>query len=386
MHIAIILGPFLGIPPDPCGAVERIWLGLARQFVARGHKVTLLLRRLPGQSRREERDGMLLLRATRFRRTNHLPRDLPKDLLYSMRMASKAPRADILVTNSFFLPLVQRLQPFKRQNIYVAVQRFPKNQMKHYLHARRLAAASTAIRQAIVEQTPAAAAITRVIGNPIDTDLLIPPAKRRPSEGPKVLLFTGRVHPEKGLHVLAEAFARVAPDFGGLRLRIVGPWKIEQGGGGGEYVARVRKLAGGAPVEFVEPIFDLKLLAEELRGAHFYVYPSLAVTGEASPVAPLEAMACGLMPIVSNIPMFRDYLNEGETGFFFEQRGDHAVENLAAAIRRVASLSPQEYQRMSAAAAARARDFSYPIIAGDYLRDFEEILGSPRGDENTKSD
>src|SRR5205085_2855098 len=99
------------------------------------------------------------------------------------------------------------------------------------------------------------------------------------------------------------ALRREIPD---ARLRIVGPIDVKAGGGGEEFVKQLTAVANGAPVEFTGPIFDREKLAQILQQAHCYTYPSLAEKGEALPVAPIEAMATGLVPVVSNMDCFRD--------------------------------------------------------------------------------
>lgn len=47
MRINIVLGPFLSIPPAPCGAVERIWYDLAQEFASRGHEICLIYKSHP---------------------------------------------------------------------------------------------------------------------------------------------------------------------------------------------------------------------------------------------------------------------------------------------------------------------------------------------------
>jgi hypothetical protein len=45
MRIAIILGPFLPVPPVLGGAVEKVHLALAQAYRAAGHEVTIISRR-----------------------------------------------------------------------------------------------------------------------------------------------------------------------------------------------------------------------------------------------------------------------------------------------------------------------------------------------------
>src|SRR2546430_15386472 len=104
MRITIVGGPFLPMPPAPCGAVERVWHGLAEEFVRRGHVVTVLCRGHPSQKADETVNGVRYVRRMSFTSGGRTGLNLLKDLVYSIRMAGLLPRADILITNVFWLP------------------------------------------------------------------------------------------------------------------------------------------------------------------------------------------------------------------------------------------------------------------------------------------
>ena len=105
------------------------------------------------------------------------------------------------------------------------------------------------------------------------------------------------------------------------------------------FLQRMQELGerSGARVEWPGKIFDPAELAEEYRSSLVFVYPSVAETGEALPVAPLEAMAHGCAPIVSNLPCFRDYIADGVTGFVFDQRGTGAGKKPGRFVSRICS-------------------------------------------------
>jgi glycosyltransferase involved in cell wall biosynthesis len=88
-------------------------------------------------------------------------------------------------------------------------------------------------------------------------------------------------------------------------------------------------------------------------------------------------MATGLVPVVSDLAVFRDYVEPGVTGFVFDHRGESAATNLAAALRS-ALADPARLAEVGRAAAAKAGSFSNQNVAKMYLRDFEELLGHDR--------
>lgn len=228
MRISIVTGPFQPVLPGPAGATEKIWQGLAEQFAAQGHRVSLICRSWDGQEPREARRGVEYVRLPGWRRTGRLAWDVVKDLGYSLNALKRIAPSDIAATNTFWLPAL--LTVFSRHvgKVVVSVERFPKGQMRLYGRAARLRAASTAIGDAIRREWRGAAGLVKVMPNPVDTVVFKPPAEARRFNGARTILYTGRIHPEKGIHLLIQAFARVLPAFPDLRLRLLGPARTEQ--------------------------------------------------------------------------------------------------------------------------------------------------------------
>lgn len=374
MRITIVMGAFIPMPPGPAGAVEQVWYHLARQFARQGHEVTVICRGHEGQADRETIDDVRYLRVTRFGRSGRVKVDLLKDLAYSLRVLPLVPPGDIVVTNAFWLPAMLGRLRGGRGNVVMNVQRVPKGQYRMYGNVACLAAVSTAIRDAIVAEHPGAASRVTVIPNPFNTDVFTPPPLPRPrTEGTRTILYTGRIHPEKGLHVLVEAFRQVAGRFEGLKLRLVGPFETNLGGGGEAYVRQLRELAGDRPVELPGGVFNQPGLAAELRDADYYCYPSLAEKGDAFPVAPLEAMGTGLTPVVSDLGCFRDLIEDRVDGRYFDHRGPAAAANLAGTLSELIS-DPARTAAMGQRAAGKAAGYSYGAVAGRYLSCFNSLL------------
>jgi glycosyltransferase involved in cell wall biosynthesis len=373
MRITVVTGPFLPLPPESCGAVERVWDGLSKQFASLGHEVTMLSRSSGTSIPEEMVNGVRHIRRLCLRRTNRITLDLLKDLVYSVRMLSLLPSADIIVTNTFWLPIFVGCFQQNVGKLAVHVARFPKGQISLYRGAARFHAVSNHVRTELLREWPAASKLTRVIPNPIDTSIFTTPAAPRRASATYTILYTGRIHPEKGLDLLLDAFKKVYARYKYTKLRIVGPWKTASGGGGETYLDKLKTEAKDIPVEFGEAMNDAKALARELQAADIYCYPSLSEHGESFGIAPLEAMGTGLAPIVSDIPCFRDFLNHGVTGYVFDHRGDQAYIRLAEAIEKLLR-DPVMAETMGARAAERAKQYSYENVASLYLDDFRDLL------------
>jgi glycosyltransferase involved in cell wall biosynthesis len=372
MRITIATGPMFPVPPLRGGAIARAWQGLAEEFARRGHEVCIFARSFAGQMAEEEIRNVRYRRWGGFSQSLSTSFDLIRDLFYAGRAVRRLPNADILVTNDFWLPVFAQLHQRKVGRLVINANRFPKRQFWLYRRASRIAAASTAVRDAIVEQCPALADRTRVFPNPIDTDVMCPNGGRVADSSP-TLLYVGRLHPEKGVHVLVKAFANMSSKHPALRLRLVGPTGASEGGGGADYERQLRFAADGRNVEFHGSEFDLAKLVELYRSADVFCYPSIAEKGEAFGVAPLEAMACGLPPVVSDLDCFRDFIVPGNNGWVFNHRTADRVGALTTALD--AAVQNADHR---AEIAKRAREtaecYTYSVIAEQYLSDFTALL------------
>ena len=384
MKITIVLGAFLPVPPIMGGAVEKVWFALGQEFAQRGHEVVLVSRALPELPRSETRDGVRHLRVRGF----DTPRSLLwlkfLDLIYSIRTMSilsairtdsscGEPAADIIVTNTFWLPIL--LRNSKRGQVYVHVARYPKGQMRFYGNAARLQAPSRAVARAVAAEAPKLAQKITVIPYPTprSTGEIEPPPF---AEREKTILFVGRAHSEKGVHLLVAAFANAARTiFADWKLVIIGPTEKKYGGGGGPYLAALARTAEQAQdkIIFRGPLFDPIALESEFRSARLFVYPSLAEKGESFGLAPLEAMAHRCAVLVSNLDCFHDFICEGETGFVF----DHRAANPADALReKIESALADEtlLARVAEAGYRKSAEYSLPCIADQFLNDFNSLV------------
>jgi glycosyltransferase involved in cell wall biosynthesis len=374
MRISIVIGPFYPIPPVLGGAVEKVHLLLAGAYRAAGHEVTIISRRYKNFSDQEVVDGIRHIRIRSTDRSSSLAVNLVLDFIYAVRVARALPRADVTITNGFFLPL---LLPHRRAGkIYVQVGRYPKGQMWLYFRADRLQAVSRAVGQAIARQVPWLKRKIAVIPYAIPDRYFARPAdiRREP-----VVLYVGRVAREKGIELLIQGFARLhRHDW---RLRIIGPHAVAQGGDGVEYLGQLQALAQrlGVGCEFLGPIFDQDALIGEYQRGGVFVYPSLAETGESLGLAPLEAMATGCAAIVSDLRCFDDYIEDGVTGLRFDHRGADPADALAVQLARLIG-SPEFLYRVAEAGREMAGSFRTSVISRRMLDDFASLLARADGE------
>jgi glycosyltransferase involved in cell wall biosynthesis len=369
MRITIVQGAFLPVPPILGGAVEKIWSALGKEFARRGHYVTHISRQHHSLMQEELVDGVNHVRVPGFDTPASLVTLKWQDLVYSRRVLKVLPEADVLVTNTFWLPILA--PQAGKGKIYVHVQRYPKGQMRLYGRAARLQTVSTVIRKAICREVPDLTEKVTVIPNFV-------PVAEAASESvvrSKCILYVGRIHPEKGTHLLIDAFARfLSAGFHDWKLRLVGPWEVAVGGGGATYYQRLRQQSRDIQnwIDWIGPVFDAQRLRSHYKESSIFVYPSLAGRGEASPVAPLEAMAEGCPPIVSSLECFRDYLQPRYNGWTFDECPDQGAANLADTLSEVVS-DGAVLEQVRNNAIHTSQSYALPRIADRYLEDFQEL-------------
>jgi glycosyltransferase involved in cell wall biosynthesis len=366
MKIAIVQGAFLPVPPRMGGAVEKVWYALGREFAHQGHTVTHVSRKFVGLPHDEYDAGVHYLRVSGYSAPKRLWQLKAFDLLYSLRVSWVLPRADILVTNTFWLPLIERRKT--RGRLFVHVARYPRGQFRFYPQRAVFQTVSSPIRKAILEEVPTAARRVCVVPYPVSPSYLVPHNQARE----RAILYAGRIHPEKGLHLLIDSFVQATNSgLRGWTLRIVGPWATEQGGGGENYRLELAQRAARCAdaVEFLGPVFDELALIDHYRRAAFFVYPSLAERGETFGLAVLEAMAAGCPPIVSNLECFRDFVQDGLNGLIFDHRAENAADQLATLLSRLAH-EPERLSQIGAAARTTAERYSLSAIANRYIEEF----------------
>lgn len=163
-------------------------------------------------------------------------------------------------------------------------------------------------------------------------------------EGETGMLFVGRISKEKNLDTLVAATRRLAEWKTSVRPLFIGE---------GPYLAEMKRLLPDA-------IFTGYLRGDELADAYasadFFVFPS---TTDTFGNVVLEAQACGLPVIVSDVGGPRDLVNHGKDGFVTKALD---AGELAEAIRRLSD-DPALRERMGSAARARVetRDWSEAV-------------------------
>lgn len=304
---------------------------------------------------------------------------------FSLHAAWRARRwgADVIHLHNFsqFVPVVRALNARARVVLHMNCewlsQHDPAMIGPRLDSADAVICCSGHIRRKLLQRFPAMEGKAHIVYNGGDVERFVPAQPSAPGASePLRILFVGRVSPEKGVHLLADAFARLAPKFPNVELHLVG--------GAGSLSAdflvalsddpNVRGLAEFYRSDYLANIKNRipealesrvifhgnqshDQLKEHYRKASIFVSPSLS---DAFPLTVVEAMAAGLPVVASAVGGIPEAVVHETTGLLVTP---NSSESLAEGLSRV--LADSELRRkMAIAARERAlKCFSYQAIA-----------------------
>lgn len=128
-----------------------------------------------------------------------------------------------------------------------------------------------------------------------------------------VVLHVGRMGSEsKASHVVLDGFVQVAPHFPDWTLVLIGSMTDK-------FAQRYKKTLEKYPeiedqIEYLGFVSDRERLYQEYQRANIFAFPSRY---EGFSIALLEAGYFGCVPLVTDIPPFRDFTDDGRLGYMF---------------------------------------------------------------------
>ncbi|HEY5023390.1 MAG TPA: glycosyltransferase family 4 protein [Acidimicrobiales bacterium] len=188
----------------------------------------------------------------------------------------------------------------------------------------------------------------------------------RGDEGPPVLAFVGALTPGKRPDRFIEVVAELRRRHVEVRAFVCGDGPLAS------------ELAGPAAAAGVEMLGSRSDVAQLLRGAHAFVFPSLP-TGEGMPGVLIEAGLSGLPVVATAVPGVRTIVEDGVGGLVI------AVDDLDAMVDATTRLVSSASVRHTMGEAARERclrRFTLEAVAAVWLSFLEPLVArgvSPRG-------
>jgi glycosyltransferase involved in cell wall biosynthesis len=316
---------------------------------------------------------------------------------YARRVARELKRGAIDIAFLFnfaqFLPVLAAASPATKLVLNMQCEWLTQLDREwvreHVKEAALILGCSDYITQKIARRFPELAERCGTVYNGVDVDHFVPGGDDEKRRDEPRILFVGRVSPEKGIHVILDAFHEIAAAFPKARLDIVGPdWVAPP-----EFIVnlsddpevstlkefyrtpasyrdqlqtRARKLGIAERVTFHGSARHGELLRHYHR-ASVLVNPSLS---ESFGMTLLEASACGVPVIASRVGGMPEIVQDGVTGWLVP--GADAKQ--LAIVLHSALADPDRAQAMGRAARQRAVDvFSWRRVAESLLRHYGRI-------------
>lgn len=363
-------------PPDVNGAArfaDRLARGLAR----RGHEVHVAAPSPDGPARTEHRDGVVIHRLRSYRApgqptfriclpwqagpaTDRLIHQLKPDVVHvqahfvvgrGLAVAAEQTRCPLVATNHF---MPENL--FAHARIPAALQAVAARwAWRDLARVYRRADVVTAPTPRAVELLASAAGVMGALPVSCGIDATrFTPGQRVESDEP-VVLFVGRLDPEKRVDELLRAFAILPPGTPG-RMEIVG-----DGSRRVVWQELAEQLGIAHRVTFRGVISDDELVAAYAR-ADVFCMPGIA---ELQSLATLEAMAAATPVVAANAMALPHLVQPGRNGWLYHPG---KISELAAALGTLLS-DPALRRRMGAA----GRDIALQHDLDATLERFEQI-------------
>ena len=370
MNITIVQGGLLPIPPVLGGATEKIWFDLGKQFVIMGHDVTHISRKYKNFPDNEVIDGVAHKRIEGYFLNKSIFFIIFFDFFYALRALRTIPNnCDIIISNNYWFPIVAF---FLKKIIYVQVGRTPGIQFKFYQRANRFIVPSSATELALKKVIKLNYhSKIKIIPHPIPFDVK---DKIDIVSKDKTILYCGRIHPKKGIENIIKAINYL--NIKNWKVDIIGPWDIEHGGGGTKYYQYLKNLIQNKNINLLPPIFDQEKLMSCYKKASIFLYPS-EDNGETFGVAPLEAMALGCVPIVSDLICFKDFIIHNQNGLIFNHNNNNSYLELAEMITTLINNNELRITLANKAMEVK-KTHSLSGISNLLLKDFKLILNKSK--------
>ncbi|KUO42145.1 MAG: hypothetical protein APZ16_03690 [Candidatus Hadarchaeum yellowstonense] len=379
------------IYPDPkrgigvWGGGERQFYEISRRVAAKGHEVTVLTCRFPGQPAEETVDGIKIYRVglSRDPRTGGARRTIWPIFYYILKTACQAAvlKPDLIHSNAYFpvfsgrigstlarVPLVSTFHDVFTLKGWVDAQNsvgwgllgYMANFISVRLRSDEIITVSVQCQRKLIGLGVPVEKIT-VIPNGVDLSLF---DSTHVQKIPKQVLYVGRLVNYKHVDWLITAFAEVLKEIPEATLKIVG-----DGPERGSLEALVRKLSIASKVVFTGLTPTYEAVVNFFKESEVFVLPS---TVEGEGIAIKEAMAAGLPVLAMNVPGsgVLSLVRDGENGFLLEPGRPELIAEKIIRLLRDEKLR----ERMGMAGRKFVEKFDWNVIAERTLEVYQKAL------------
>jgi glycosyltransferase involved in cell wall biosynthesis len=180
-----------------------------------------------------------------------------------------------------------------------------------------------------------------------------------------VILFIGRFSVEKGLDLLLKAFSEVRAAVPTAKLVLLGSGPDKENL---EKIITDKKIEG---VTFMKPVLHNQI-PDIMNCANVFALCSLY---EGMPTVVLEALACGVPVVATDVGDVSCVVKDGETGILVKERNSNQIGD---GLLRVIKMGRESYSQKCIEAAGA---YSWDNVTEKVLNVYSELRGMDRGEE-----
>lgn len=367
-------------PPDHVGGLGRHVYHLSEAMANQGAEVTVLTRGIPGRPSKREKSGVKVISAMPY--DLHPPNFVTWAAQFNVSLMEKCSKVfskkcfDVIHAHDWIVAYAARALKHSWEAPLIATihatecgrQRGLHTPMQHHIsqtewwlcyEAWKVITCSGYMKDEVRRLFSVPDDKVQIIPNGIpDSWFKVP--KRHESE--PLLLYVGRLVPEKGSHILVESMNDIVVDYPTAKLIIAGGGPME-----GHLKAEVYRNGLGRIVEFVGHVGD-KQLRDLYSRAWVAVFPS---SYEPFGIVALEAMATGTPCVVGDAGGLREIVEDGVTGYKVEPDNPRALGQI---LKYLLSDSEKRYQIARNAKTTVKSKYSWNDIASTTLSAYGKVL------------
>ena len=170
-------------------------------------------------------------------------------------------------------------------------------------------------------------------------------------------MFVARIIKEKGIEEYLAAAKQIKSEYPKAVFHILGPCD-------GDYAQMLKEYEDAGYIKYHGSVQDT---SKYLKNAHCAIHPSYYPEGISNVC--LEAAASGRPIITTNRSGCRDTVDDGVTGYIFEQKN---TEQLINCVRKFMTMSNEERKQMGLAGREKMeKEFSREIVIEAYMKEIE---------------
>lgn len=202
----------------------------------------------------------------------------------------------------------------------------------------------------------------RIIPSGIDLNWFHPADDKDKQNRPPTILFLGRLDKRKGIDILLQALPLIQKSIPNIRVTVVGTGMMEK-----KCRQLIKNLGLSHAVQMQGPVHR-KDLPFYYQNCDAYCSPALG--GETQGIVLLEAMACGVPVVASNIPGYDETIQNGVNGILFPPGDIKALSNSVIQVL----VNKELRNKLIANGLERAKHYAWPVIAQRTLSYYYELL------------